>query len=121
MGKTYHRGKTPNQGLVANEKSMGSPFDVPIGKSFYVEMRNPGSGGYQIKEPEFDQNILQMREKKSIPPPENTKRAGDFGRVIYIFKAIATGSTDVVFRIYRTWEDNVPAKEYVRVKVVVTQ
>lgn len=81
--------KPINQILSIDERLGGSPLEVTTGQSFYVEMRNPASGGYLIQEPEFDKNILQMREQRSIPPPVNDKKAGDFGRMIYIFKAIS--------------------------------
>jgi predicted secreted protein len=115
------QGNILNQMLTIDDRSKGSTLEVATGQSFSVEMRNPASGGYLFQEPEFDKNILQMRDQKPIPPPENDKRAGDFGRMIYIFKAIAPGSTEIVFRIYRPWEHDIPAKEYQRVKVVVTQ
>ncbi|MGB9592388.1 MAG: protease inhibitor I42 family protein [Candidatus Kryptoniota bacterium] len=98
---------------------MENQIEVIVGQSFYVEMRNPASGGYLFQEPEFDKNILQMRDKKFIPPPVNNKKAGDTGHMIYIFKAIAQGSTEIVFRIYRPWERELPPKEYQRAKVVV--
>ena len=102
-----------------NDRANGGPIEVRAGQSFEIDMRNPASGGYLFQEPEFEGNILQMRDQKSILPPENDRRAGDFGRMIYIFKAIAPGSTEIIFKIYRPWEQDVPAKEYVRAKVVV--
>jgi len=110
---------TVNQMITLDDRSMGSPLEITIGQSFSVQMRNPASGGYLFREPEFAKNILQMQDQQSISPPENSKIAGDFGRMIYIFKAVASGNTEIVFRIYRPWEHDVPAQEYQRVKVVV--
>lgn len=110
-----------NPVLTPDDRSIEGVIEVKTGQSFYIEMRNPASGGYLFKEPEFDKNILEMRDRKSIPPPENSKRAGDFGRMIFIFKAINVGSTEIVFKIYRPWEKDVPAREYRQVNVVVTQ
>jgi predicted secreted protein len=115
------QGNTLNQMLTIDERSIGSLLEATTGQSFSVEMRNPASGGYLFQEPEFDKNILQMRDQKPIPPPENDKRAGDFGRMVYIFKAIAAGSTEIIFRIYRPWEHGMPPQEYLRVTVVVTE
>jgi predicted secreted protein len=119
IGTGYHNERPFDQTLTMNDRANGGPIEVRAGQSFEIDMRNPASGGYLFQEPEFEGNILQMRDQKDIPPPENDRRAGDFGRMIYIFKAIAPGSTEIIFKIYRPWEHDVPAQEYQRVKVVV--
>ena len=121
MCDTSYRGRDSGHVLVVDEKSTGSSFECKTGEYLTIDMRNPGSGGYLVKEPEFDQKILQIQDQKTIPPAENVKKAGDFGRLIYTFKAIAPGSTDVVFRIYRPWEKDREAQDYLRMKVVVVR
>jgi len=111
--------QTFSQAFAMKDKEIGGTIEVRAGQSFEIDMRNPASGGYLFQEPEFDQNVLQMRYQQFIPPPVNDKKAGDFGHMIYVFKAIAPGNTDIIFKIYRAWEQDVPAKEYVRAKVVV--
>ena len=108
-----------NQMMAPDNRLTGSTIEVRLGQSFEIDMRNPASGGYLFQEPEFDRNILQMRYQQFIPPPENDKKAGDFGHMVYVFRAIAPGNTDIIFKIYRAWEQDVPAKEYIRGKVIV--
>lgn len=102
------------------EKMIGNQIEVTTGQSFHIEMRNPAAGGYLFQEPEFDKNILEMKDQISLLPPANNKRGGDFGSFLYIFKAISPGRTEIIFRIYRPWETEIPPKEYQRVKVVVS-
>ncbi|MCX5885216.1 MAG: protease inhibitor I42 family protein [Proteobacteria bacterium] len=99
--RTGFRNEKPfSQTFAMKDREIGGPIEVRVGQSFAVEMRNPASGGYVLKEPEFDPHILQMRDQKFIPPPENERIAGNFGRVEYVFKAIAPGITEIIFKIY---------------------
>jgi len=98
-----------------------TPFKVPMGRSLSVEMNNPGTGGYLLQVPEYDRRVVEMRRDISVPPPVNDRKVGDSGDMVYVFKAIAPGFADIIFRIYKPRETNIPAQECTRVKVAVTR
>lgn len=112
-----------NNGLIfrVDERSIEMSAEITTGESFTIDLRNPGSGGYLVRDPEFDSTILRLDNQKSIPPSGDEHKSGDFGRLIYTFKAIAQGNTGIAITIYRPWEKNMPEQDFVRMNVVVTR
>ena len=90
---------------------------LDVGQTLVLDVRNPGSGGYQFAGTAFDPSILRL-ELNTLTPPEQI-RAGDFGRARFEFLALAPGRTDVVIKIHRPFEKDVPPEAYKVVEVRV--
>ena len=71
---------------VLSVQHKGQILEVKPGESFLLIVPNPGSGGYVVRDPEFDPQILilQKTEKK---PPSDPSRHGDFGSFEWTFQA----------------------------------
>lgn len=67
-----------------------------------ITLSNPGSGGYQFDDPEFDTNILKMLSHNHSDP--NTNLVGNFGEDIWKFEATNLGQSEITFYISRSWE-----------------
>ncbi|MFW5838058.1 MAG: protease inhibitor I42 family protein [Desulfovibrionaceae bacterium] len=89
---------------------------VSAGDVLVLNVRNPGSGGYQFAGAYFDPDILLL-EKHQLLPPERAM-PGDFGRATYELRALKPGRTLVVIKIKRPWEDK-PPEQYKSVQVTV--
>ncbi len=104
------------ENVVITDKDQGKTFTVQVGQKFSVNLRNPGSGGYNFLRPEFDKTILKMLGEKSIPRSD-PRRMGDFGRMVYEFQALKAGQTTLVFPIKRPWEKE--SETFLRVTISV--
>jgi predicted secreted protein len=105
--------------LILHEKDRGRTVTLHPGERLIVELRNPGSGGYETQAPDFNHATLKLVSQKNIPPqPRPEPRAGDFGRLFYEWEAVGPGATDIIIRIHRPWERKTP-EEFWRVRVMV--
>jgi predicted secreted protein len=102
--------------LVLNEKDNGHAFTVTVGQKITVNLRDPGSGGYNFLTPEHDQGILKMVGEHRIPRSD-PGRMGDFGRMVYEFQALKEGQTALVIPIKRPWEKD--SQAYLKVNILV--
>ena len=88
---------------VISAKHNGQALKAKPGESFMLILPNPGSGGYVVRDPEFDPQILtlQKMEKKH---PSDPGREGDFGSLEWTFRAIKEGISPIIVRAFRPWE-----------------
>lgn len=91
---------------------------LAVGQTMVLDVRNPGSGGYDFGGTSFDPAVLRM-DSHVLEPPRQA-RPGDFGRATFTFTALAPGRTDVVVKIHRPWEKDRDPEIYKTVEVRVT-
>lgn len=93
--------------------------EVSAGQSLILDMRNPGSGGYQFVGASFDPKVLELSGFWTEQPTSGLE--GDFGRAKYVFRALAPGKTVVEIRIKRPWEETSAPEVYKSVEVTVSE
>jgi predicted secreted protein len=114
------RGDAGGGPLTLYEKDRGGTFTLKPGEKLLLYLRNPQSGGYDLKDVTFDQAILKLVSHQKLPPkPSPTPLMGDFGQFFYEWEALRAGVTDILITISRPWEKKAP-EEYWRVTVKVT-
>lgn len=91
------------ENLVITDKNNGQAFTVQVGQKITVNLRHPGSGGYNFLKPEYDHTILKL-VGESVIPRSKPRRMGDFGRMVYEFQGLKEGKTALVIPIKRPWE-----------------
>jgi predicted secreted protein len=116
---TEHNGVENPLDISLDTNSQGGISELAVGECVVFSIRNPGAGGYRLQDPDYDPKIVRLKEQKRIPPIGSSAKGGDFGEVEYTFCAASPGTTDVVFRIFRSWEKTAGAQEILRVKVLV--
>jgi predicted secreted protein len=89
--------------LVITNKDNGRSFRVNVGQKIIVNLRDPGGGGYNFLTPEHDTSVMKMLGERHIPRAES-RRMGDFGRMVYEFQALKEGKTALVVPIKRPRE-----------------
>jgi predicted secreted protein len=104
------------QDLVITNKDNGRIFTVPVGQKIIVNLRDPGGGGYNFLTPEHDKSVLKMLGEHRLPRAE-PRRMGDFGRMVYEFRAQKEGQTALVIPIKRPWEKE--SQTYLKVTISV--
>ena len=92
-----------NPTKVFSVEDQGQILSLTTGESFMLVLRNPGSGGYLVQDPEFDSQILIL-QKMEREPPSDPNRAGDFGSFEWIFVAKKRGISTLIIRAFRPWE-----------------
>lgn len=98
----------------------GQILEVKPGESFMLILPNPGSGGYVVRDPEFDLEILSF-EKMEKKPPSEPHRAGDFGSIEWSFRAKKEGISALTIRASRPWEKDKAPIVIFEASVRVTQ
>jgi predicted secreted protein len=88
-----------------------------VGQKITVNLRHPGSGGYNFLSPEYDHSVLKMLEERRLPASD-PRRLGDFGRMVFEFQAIKPGQTALVIPSKRPWEKKSQAYLKVTIKVL---
>lgn len=91
---------------------------MQVGEKLLLDMRNPGSGGYQFAGASFDPGVVRLDRHWLEKPKESMP--GNFGRAYYEFTAIGPGVSDIIIRIHRPWE-NIPPETYKFVSVTVEE
>jgi predicted secreted protein len=64
---------------------------------------NPGSGGYVVRDPEFDPQILTLQKMEKKHPSDPGKE-GDFGSLEWTFQTKKEGISALIVRAFRPWE-----------------
>jgi predicted secreted protein len=103
-------------GLVVTNDDHGRSFTLQVGQKITVNLRHPGGGGYSFLTPEHDRDVLMMVGEHRLPAAE-PRRMGDFGRMVYEFKALKEGQTPLVIPIKRPWEKD--PQTYLKVDILV--
>ena len=99
------RGDAAGGPLTLYEKDRGSTFTLKPGGRLILYLRNPQSGGYNLKEVIFDMAVLKLVAHQKLPPkPSPRPLVGDFGQFFYEWEAVGNGSTDIRITISRPWE-----------------
>jgi hypothetical protein len=78
---------------------------VRLGEPFEIALPEPGATGY-LYEPHFDPNFISYGGVSRRISPD----AGGESRVIFQFKALAVGTSDIGFRLTAPWDPE-PADE----------
>jgi len=116
---TDHNGVENPLDISLDTDSQGGVSELAVGECVVFSIRNPGAGGYRLQDPDYDPKIVQLKEQKRTLPIGSPAKGGDFGQIEYTFCAASPGSTEVVFRTFRSWEKAAGAQEVLRVKVIV--
>ncbi len=105
---------------VFTEQDSGKTLTLKVGERFTLNLRNPASGGYSVLTPVYDRAIITLVSQEKLPPEKTQPpRAGDFGRLVLVFEALAPGNTTLTINIARPWEKDQPPLPFLRVEVKV--
>ncbi len=102
--------------LIISDQDNGRTVTAAAGQQITVNLRHPGSGGYNFLSPEYDHSVLQLLEESRLPATD-PRRLGDFGRMVFQFQAIKPGQTALVIPIKRPWEKE--SQTYLKITISV--
>lgn len=77
-------------------------INVKLNDELTIALDSNPSTGYEWY-PNYDTNFLEMVSSYYIPSNEN---CGAPGTDVFVFKALKTGETDVIFKYQRIWDPN---------------
>ncbi len=107
--------------LTLTEADSGRTVTLKVGETLVLNLRNPGSGGYNVLPPVYDGEILALLSRKDIPPEKRPQPLmGDFGRIEFTWEARQPGATEVTVNIARPWEQTKPPEQFVKIRVRVS-
>ena len=95
--------RKPMPTKVFSVRHHGKVLHVKPGECFSLILANPGSGGYTVRDPEFDSSVLVLQEMKKRPPSD-AAGGGDFGVFEWTFLPIKEGRSRLIVRAFRPWE-----------------
>ncbi|ASU36493.1 protease inhibitor I42 family protein [Mucilaginibacter xinganensis] len=84
----------------------GKTIKVSRGQIINLTLGNPGDGGYVFDAPEYNSKVLSLIANTHQPPISNA--IGDFGKDIWQFKALASGSSNLTITATRSFDKNNP-------------
>lgn len=84
-------------------------LEVKNEEEFVITLETNPTTGYDW-EAAFDENYLELLEKKYLPP--ETRLVGAGGQDKFRFKALESGGTEIVFSYERPWEKE-PIKQQI--------
>ena len=105
--------------LTLTEKDSGRTVTLKVGENLLLNLRNPGSGGYQVLPPVYDGEILTLLSRRDLPPTQS--RPGDFGRIELVWQARQAGDTEVTVNIARPWEKHKSPEQFLKIRVRVSR
>lgn len=106
--------------ITLTEKDSGRTLTLKVGETLVLNLRNPGSGGYNVLPPVYDGEILALLSRKDIPPEKRPQPLmGDFGRIEFTWEARQPGATEVTVNIARPWEKTTPPAQFMKIRVRV--
>lgn len=101
------------------EFDMDNKYQVDMiikpGDSLLLDMRNPGSGGYEFVGAGFNPDLLELEYFHIINP--DSDMAGDFGRWQFVFKALKEGDDIITIHIKRPGEQIKEAYKMAQIKI----
>ncbi|MFI5330906.1 MAG: protease inhibitor I42 family protein [Desulfobaccales bacterium] len=104
--------------LTLTEKDSGRTVTLKVGETLVLNLRNPGSGGYNVLPPVYDDEVLTLRSRRDLPPTQ--PRPGDFGRIEFVWQARQAGDTEVTVNIARPWEKHKSPEQFMKIRVRVS-
>jgi predicted secreted protein len=72
----------------------GTTVAAVKGQAITLTLSNPGDGGYQFNEPQFDAAILKLNSHTHLNATTNT--AGNFGNDTWTFTALGGGTSPII-------------------------
>ncbi|MCL4501090.1 MAG: protease inhibitor I42 family protein [Deltaproteobacteria bacterium] len=105
-------------GRTLTEADNGKTLTLKVGEKLILDLRNPGSGGYNVLPPVYDDKILTLLSRRDMPPKKSMP--GDFGRIEFVWQARQAGDTEVTVNIARPWEKATAPKQFMQVRVRVS-
>ena len=108
---------------VSNEVtvSVSGPVTLAVGQDLLVTLDSNPTTGYDWQvDTAPDAAVLTVGERVYVPTPVDPGISGSGGATTTRFTAIAAGTTSIVLRYKRSWEDDTPSDELVTVEVTVT-
>ena len=105
---------------VISAKDNGQVLKAKPGESFMLILPNPGAGGYVVRDPEFDPQILTL-QKMETKPPSDPGKEGDFGSLEWTFQTKKEGISALIVRAFRPWERDKAPVVIFEASVVIAQ
>ncbi len=103
--------------LSLTEADTGRTVTLKVGEKLLLNLRNPGSGGYNVLPPVYDGELLTLLSRREVPPTKT--KLGFFGRIEFVWQARQAGDTEVTINIARPWEKNTPPQQFFKIRVRV--
>lgn len=101
------------------EYNLDNKYQIDVtmkpGESLILDMRNPGSGGYEFSGASFNPDLLNLEYFHIIKPESNM--SGDFGRWRFVFKAIKIGDDVITINIKRPFEKIKESYKIAQIKI----
>ena len=116
-------GSKPEVTTVANEVTVtvSGPVTIAVGQDLLVTLDSNPTTGYDWQvDTAPDKAVLTIDERVYVPTPVDPDIVGSGGATTTRFTAVAAGTTSIVLRYKRSWEDNTPTDDLVTVDVTVT-
>jgi predicted secreted protein len=83
---------------------MGKTTEIVKGQRISLTLSNPGDGGYQFDDPQFNTSVLILVDHSH--KAGNPELIGNFGKDTWVFTANETGTTTLEVTARRSWEAN---------------
>ncbi len=101
--------------------SVSGPVTLAVGQDLLVTLDSNPTTGYDWEvDAAPDAAVLTMGERVYVPTPVDPGISGSGGATTTRFTAVAAGTTSIVLRYKRSWEDDTAGDELVTVDVTVT-
>jgi len=100
------------------EKDNGKTVTIKVGEKLAVNLQNPGDGGYSVVSLVYDFDVLKVVSSEKLPPAPPPK-IGDWGRLVFTWKAEGTGESDLKVQFSRVFEKDKPPLDSFKVTVKV--
>lgn len=107
---------------IVSERDSGKVIKLRTGDILELRFPHPARGGARIVDVLFDSRILALDSKREQPPETApVPKLGDFGTVIYEFKAVGSGESDLAIQIGQDVEGKQRILEYLKIRAVVAR
>lgn len=114
--------KPRSQRYFLTERDDGRTLSLKPGDIIEMNFPNPARGGYNVVNIIHNSSVLEILSKREQPPePSPVPKLGDFGQIIYEFKVVGLGQSDLAIQIGQDGEVNSQARDLIRVKAVVAK
>lgn len=100
----FFLGASKNKTIDLDAKDNKKTISLHVGESLRITLTNPGDGGYQFAQPQYNNSLINQVKHEHISPKETAQMVGNFGSDYWVFKAIKSGETSLSIDIFRPWE-----------------